>query len=109
MEGSNQNYDLFLQEIEGVDDYWGSTFRWVSIIMEIWDHDKLNKSFIIFRAIYECEDHTTFMEHLEKRIKYHDKEIERMCNNYYQGFIDSIRDLQQVRTQAKTLNVSILF
>lgn len=49
------------------------------------------------------------MEHLEKRIKYHDKEIERMCNNYYQGFIDSIRDLQQVRTQAKTLNVSILF
>lgn len=29
MEGSNQNYDSFLQEIEGVDDYWGSTFRWV--------------------------------------------------------------------------------
>ena len=45
------------------------------------------------------------MEQLEKRIKHHDKEIERMCNIYYQGFIDSIRDLQQVRSQAKTLNV----
>lgn len=47
------------------------------------------------------------MEQLEKRIKYHDKEIERMCNNYYQGFIDSIKDLQQVRNQAKNLNVNL--
>lgn len=46
------------------------------------------------------------MNQLEQRIKHHDKEIERMCNNYYQGFIDSIRDLQQVRNQAKNLNVS---
>lgn len=22
-------YDLYLQEIEGIDDYWGPTFRWV--------------------------------------------------------------------------------
>lgn len=29
MESSNQNYELFLQEIEGVDDYWGPTFRFV--------------------------------------------------------------------------------
>ena len=48
------------------------------------------------------------MEQLEKRIKHHDKEIERMCNTYYQGFIDSIRDLQLVRNQAKNLNVSII-
>ncbi len=59
------------------------------------------------RAIYECEEPSTFMEKLDQRIKFHDKEIERMCNNYYQGFIDSIRDLQQVRSQAKLLNVSI--
>lgn len=59
-----------------------------------------------FRTIYD-ENHSNFMEHLGKRIKYFDKEIERMCNNYYQGFIDSIRDLQQVRSQAKTLHVSI--
>lgn len=62
--------------------------------------------FLYFRAIYECDDPLKFMNQLEQRIKHHDKEIERMCNNYYQGFIDSIRDLQQVRNQAKNLNVS---
>jgi hypothetical protein len=24
----NSQYDLYLQEIEGIDDYWGPTFRW---------------------------------------------------------------------------------
>lgn len=61
--------------------------------------------FYNYRAIYECDDHPKFTEQLDKRIKYHDKEIERMCNNYYQGFIDSIKDLQQVRNQAKNLKV----
>ncbi|XP_065200611.1 exocyst complex component 6 [Planococcus citri] len=86
MESGGLNYELFLQEIEGVDDYWGPTFR----------------------AIYECDDHPKFMEQLDKRIKYHDKEIERMCNNYYQGFIDSIKDLQQVRNQAKNLKNKVV-
>lgn len=27
MEAGGQNYDVFLQEIEGIDDYWGPTFR----------------------------------------------------------------------------------
>jgi hypothetical protein len=30
-----------------------------------------------------------------------------MCNFHYQGFIDSIRELLQVRSQAKKLNVSM--
>jgi hypothetical protein len=47
------------------------------------------------------------MERLDARIKSHDKDIERMCNFHYQGFIDSIRELLQVRSQAKKLNVSI--
>ena len=24
----DSQYDLYLQEIEGIDDYWGPTFRW---------------------------------------------------------------------------------
>jgi len=47
------------------------------------------------------------MERLDARIKSHDRDIERMCNFHYQGFIDSIRELLQVRSQAKKLNVSI--
>lgn len=25
---SKTQHDLYLQEIEGIDDYWGPTFRW---------------------------------------------------------------------------------
>lgn len=49
------------------------------------------------------------MEKLDERIKAHDKDIERMCNHHYQGFIDSIRELLQVRSQAQQLNVGLRF
>ncbi|XP_063231867.1 exocyst complex component 6B isoform X2 [Bacillus rossius redtenbacheri] len=55
-------------------------------------------------AIYDGDEHQKFMERLDARIKSHDKDIERMCNYHYQGFIDSIRELLQVRSQAKRLN-----
>lgn len=81
-----QHYELFLQEIEGIDDYWGPTFR----------------------AIYDGDEHTKFMEQLDARIKNHDRDIERMCNFHYQGFIDSIRELLQVRSQAQKLNSEVV-
>ncbi|XP_032682177.1 exocyst complex component 6 isoform X2 [Odontomachus brunneus] len=81
-----QRYDLLIQEIEGIDDYLGPTFR----------------------AIYDGHEHQKFMEKLDDRIKAHDKDIERMCNHHYQGFIDSIRELLQVRSQAQQLNADIL-
>lgn len=48
------------------------------------------------------------MDKLDARIKNHDKDIERMCNHHYQGFIDSIRELLQVRSQANKLRVIII-
>ncbi|XP_017797269.1 PREDICTED: exocyst complex component 6B [Habropoda laboriosa] len=81
-----QRDDLLIQEIEGIDDYLGPTFR----------------------AIYDGHEHQKFMEKLDERIKTHDKDIERMCNHHYQGFIDSIRELLQVRSQAQQLNAEIL-
>ncbi|KAJ8874390.1 hypothetical protein PR048_025239 [Dryococelus australis] len=59
------------------------------------------------RAIYDGDEHQKFMERLDARIKSHDKDIERMCNYHYQGFIDSIRELLQVRSQAKKLNCRV--
>ncbi|XP_069678195.1 exocyst complex component 6 isoform X3 [Periplaneta americana] len=82
----SQHHELFLQEIEGIDEYWGPTFR----------------------AIYDGDEHQKFMERLDARIKSHDKDIERMCNFHYQGFIDSIRELLQVRSQAKQLNSEVV-
>lgn len=73
--------ELFLQEIEAVDDYWGPTFR----------------------AIYESDYSQAFLERLEQRTHEHDAEIEKMCNHHYQGFISSVRDLLGVRSDAETL------
>lgn len=46
------------------------------------------------------------MEKLEDRIKVHDKDIERMCNYHYQGFIESVNELLKVRGEARKLKVS---
>ncbi|KAH9492771.1 Exocyst complex component 6B [Bulinus truncatus] len=59
------------------------------------------------RAVYDGEDIDYFMEKLDARIKGHDHEIERMCNYHYQGFIDSIRELQQVSGDATKLKGEI--
>ncbi|KAF7270450.1 exocyst complex component Sec15 [Rhynchophorus ferrugineus] len=79
-------YDLYLQEIEGIDDYWGPTFR----------------------AIFDNNEHVEFKRKLEERIKHHDKDIERLCNVYYQGFIESVRELLEVKSQSKNLNNQVV-
>lgn len=55
------------------------------------------------RAVYDGEQHTEFMDKLEERIRVHDKEIERMCNYHYQGFIESVNELLKVRGEARKL------
>ncbi|KAH9417821.1 Exocyst complex component 6 [Dermatophagoides pteronyssinus] len=59
------------------------------------------------RAIYDGDEHDRFMEKLDMRIKNHDKDIERMCNCHYQGFVDCIHELLKVRPQAQDLKTEI--
>lgn len=82
--------NILIQEIEAVEENYQSTFR--SILQ---NDSKLEDV---------CEQHATV---LEKRIIHHDREIERICRDY-QGFIDSIRELLQVRTQTKNLNEEVI-
>lgn len=74
-----------IQDIEAVDDNWGPTFR----------------------SILESNAYDTLSDQLDTRIRSHDKDIERICNLYYQGFIDSIRELLHVRSQAKNLSKEV--
>ncbi|XP_022918201.1 exocyst complex component 6 [Onthophagus taurus] len=83
---STSQYDQYLQEIEGVDDYWGPTFR----------------------AIYDRNEQETFNEKLQQRVKHYDRDIERLCNVSYHGFIEAIRELLEVRSQAKKLNGEVV-
>ncbi|KAH7981782.1 hypothetical protein HPB52_001092 [Rhipicephalus sanguineus] len=57
----------------------------------------------VARAIYDGDEHEKFLEKLDARISDHDREIEKMCNFHYQGFIDCIRELLQVRSKAQKL------
>nr|XP_020034884.1 exocyst complex component 6B-like [Castor canadensis] len=59
------------------------------------------------RSVYDGEEHGRFMEKLETRIRNHDREIEKMCNFHYQGFVDSITELLKVRGEAQKLKVGL--
>ncbi|RWS16933.1 Exocyst complex component 6B-like protein [Dinothrombium tinctorium] len=63
---------------------------------------------LVLRAIYDGDEYEKFMERLDARIKGHDKDIERMCNAHYQGFVDCIHELLQVRPQAERLKKEII-
>ncbi|CAG2180582.1 unnamed protein product, partial [Oppiella nova] len=66
---SDQQYDHLLLELESSD---------------------TNTVAHVLRAIYDGDEHQKFMDKLDARIKNHDKDIERMCNCHYQGFVDCI-------------------
>ncbi|XP_030046825.1 exocyst complex component 6B isoform X5 [Microcaecilia unicolor] len=59
------------------------------------------------RSVYDGEEHGRFMEKLDARIKNHDREIEKMCNFHYQGFVDSITELLKVRGEAQKLKSQV--
>jgi hypothetical protein len=60
----------------------------------------------ILRTLYEEEEQDAFHESLSLRIRSHEKDIEKMCNKNYQGFIESVSELLKVRSDAAKLKVS---
>ncbi|CAE1254168.1 EXOC6 [Acanthosepion pharaonis] len=82
-EAINAHHDHLITEIESADGPLATTLR----------------------AVYDGDDLDKFMQRLDCRIKNHDKEIERMCNHHYQGFIDSVRELLQVSNDAAKLKL----
>ncbi|XP_053111070.1 exocyst complex component 6B isoform X2 [Hemicordylus capensis] len=55
------------------------------------------------RSVYDGAEHGRFMEKLDARIRNHDREIEKMCNFHYQGFVDAITEFLKVRAEAQKL------
>ena len=58
------------------------------------------------RTVYDGDESEQFLESLNARIKVHDKDIERMCNKNYQGFIESVSELLKVKSDASKLKVT---
>lgn len=63
--------------------------------------------FAVCRSVYDGPEPEKFLDRLDARIKLHNKEIERMCNHHYQGFIESVHSLLQVRGDVEKLKVCI--
>ena len=59
-----------------------------------------------YRSVYDNDAEKQFLSRLDERIKTHDREIERMCNYHYQGFVESVNELIKVRSDARTLKAS---
>ena len=57
----------------------------------------------VLRSVYEDDGHTTFIEKLDQHSQTHEKEIERMCNFHYQGFVEAVNELIRVRSDADIL------
>lgn len=55
--------------------------------------------------MYEDDGQGEFLRKLDDHSKSHEKEIERMCNFHYQGFVESVSELIRVRSDAKMLKV----
>ena len=67
--------------------------------------DKLVFHIYFFSSVYDGHEHGLFVEKLDARIRNHDREIEKMCNHHFQGFVDSITELLKVRGEAQKLKV----
>ncbi|KAJ8262599.1 hypothetical protein GJAV_G00168220 [Gymnothorax javanicus] len=59
------------------------------------------------RSVYDGQEHGLFMDKLDGRIRNHDREIEKMCNHHFQGFVDSITELLKVRGEAQKLKSQV--
>ncbi|KAL3981604.1 Exocyst complex subunit Sec15-like family protein [Acanthocheilonema viteae] len=55
---------------------------------------------LVLRAIYDCGDVHKFARALEHRIHHYDKSIQRICSYHYQGYVDAMKQLLQLKTQS---------
>lgn len=55
---------------------------------------------LVLRAIYDCGDVHKFARALEHRIHHYDKSIQRICSYHYQGYVDAMKQLLQLKTRS---------
>nr|SVE85342.1 EOG090X01NK [Daphnia pulicaria] len=55
-------------------------------------------------AIFDTDECDAFADKLESRIRSHDRDIEKLCSAHHQGFIESIRDLLELKGLANRIH-----
>lgn len=100
--------EYFLYELETSETgSIGLVLRWERDWIDL-QATRLYQSWVFFlRAIYEPgKDVHKFMRALERKIHHYDKDIERLCNQHYSGFIETVRELVTVKQQCRVLRVT---
>lgn len=101
----SSHHDHLLAELESSEGQLGPTLRCKRFCQNGAREILVVDVLCSFRAVYESGQQTDFVARLDGRIRTHDKDIERMCNHHYQGFIESVNELLKVRADARKLKV----
>ncbi|CAG0888300.1 unnamed protein product [Cyprideis torosa] len=56
-----------------------------------------------FKTVYEAGEQQNFLKHLGERIESQNKEIKKMCNAQYEGFVHSTNELIRLRSKVTSL------
>lgn len=59
------------------------------------------------KAIYENKQKDEFLKSIEDRINHYDNEIETLCSNNYQNFVDSFYELLNLRNETNRLKQNL--
>ncbi|TKR80500.1 hypothetical protein L596_014567 [Steinernema carpocapsae] len=62
---------------------------------------------LVLRAIYECGDVHKFSRALERRIAQYDKNILKVCSFHFQGYIDAIDQLVQLKEKCSEIKQDV--
>ena len=65
-----------------------------------------NRDLFLLSAIFDTDECDAFADKLETRIRSHDRDIEKLCSAHHQGFIESIKDLLELKGLANRIHVS---
>lgn len=99
----NAEQEFCLYELETLSDSSS-----IGLVLRFKIHLNEFKKYISFclRAIYDSGDVHKFTRALEKRITHYDKSILRVCTHHYQGFLDSLKQLQELKDKCVEIRVN---
>uniref|UniRef100_A0A915BPH7 Exocyst complex component n=2 Tax=Parascaris univalens TaxID=6257 RepID=A0A915BPH7_PARUN len=63
---------------------------------------------LVLRAIYDCGDVHKFSRALEHRIHHYDRNIQKICSYHYQGHIDSMKQLLQLKSRCLEIKEDVV-
>ena len=85
---NDQTFARCLQEVENSDEYWGPAFR------------------LILNNTDNLDNRLEFQNAVNEKVNDYDQRIQDLCNKHYNDFLNSVRELPEIRKHRYKLEVS---